>query len=134
MPHRRCFSCSLSWSLLEIGHNVQSLSKLQFLVCCLGVLFMGRLCAGAALCQPTQLLEEFPLLRRFIRAVRTLKTGHFSFAFASFSPGPVFGCCLWSTASFGYSGRSCVLATWINSGLMFYREALDDFFTFSTLR
>ena len=32
----------------------------QFLVRCLGVLFMGRLCAGAALCQP---LEEFPLRR-----------------------------------------------------------------------
>ena len=30
---------------------------------------------GAALCQPTVALEEFPLLRRFARAVRTWKSG-----------------------------------------------------------
>ena len=60
-----------------------------------------KLCAGAAgaaLCQPTVAFEGFPLLRRFARAVRTWKAGHFSFALVSFSPGPVFGCCLWSTA------------------------------------
>ena len=62
-----------------------------FIRCC-------RLCAGAKLCQPTVALEEFPLLHRFARAVRTWKAGHFSFALVSFSPGPVFGCCLWSTA------------------------------------
>ena len=57
-----------------------------------------RLCVRAALCQPTAALEEFPLLRQFARAVRTRKAGHFSFALVSFGLGPVFGCCLWSTA------------------------------------
>ena len=92
-----------------------------------------RLCAGAALCQPTVALEEFPPLRRLARAVRTWKAGHFSFALVSFSLGLVFRCCPWSTAFWIFREilhAHHLVRQWIHV----LREALDEFFTLSTLR
>ena len=81
--------------------------------------------AGAALRQPVVALEEFPLLRRFARAVRTGKAGHFSFALVSFCPGPVFGRCLWRTAFWIFRDPAC--------SPLGSTEALDEFFTLSIL-
>ena len=66
----------------------------QFSVRCLGVLFMGRL-----LCQRTAALGRISSSTSICsRCSKLGKTGHISFALVSFSLGPVFGCCLWSTA------------------------------------
>ena len=80
-----------------------------------------RLCAGAA-CQSWRLLEEFPLQRCLLcRAVRTWKSGHFSFALVSFS---LFWCMgvACGVQRIGYFGRSCVHCTWFDSGYMFFER------------
>ena len=82
--------------------------------------------AGAALRQPVVALEEFPLLRRFARAVRTGKAGHFSFAPRIFLPWSGVWALPVENSVLDISG-SCVLATW------FDQEALDEFFTLSIL-
>ena len=58
----------------------------QFLVRCLGVLFMGRLCASAALCQPTAAFGRISSSTLICSRSSHLETGHFSSALVSFSP------------------------------------------------
>ena len=80
-----------------------------------------RLCAGAA-CQLWRLSEEFPVSRGRCRAVRTWKPG-LRLRLRSFSPCPVFGCCLGSTA-YGFSGTLPLIGSTVDTCL---REAFVNF-------
>ena len=66
-----------------------------------------RLCAGAALCQPTEAFGTFPHPRRVVaRAVRTWKFGLRDLCPHIFSPCLVFRCCLWSTSYWFFGTRA----------------------------
>ena len=85
-----------------------------------------RLGAGAA-CQSWRLLEEFPLLRCLLcRAVRTWKSGHFSFALVSFSACSCVGVAS-GVQRIGHFGRSCVHLHLVRRWINVLREALDEF-------
>ena len=66
-----------------------------------------KLCAGAALCEPTAAFGRMS-----------------SFAFASFSPGSVFWCSC-GVLRLGFFGRSCVLL--VRQKMHVLPEVLDDF-------
>ena len=83
-------------------------------------------------CALSELWKNF-LLRRVARAVRTWKFGHFSFVLVSFSPCPVFGCCLWCAAFWIFREILRALHL-VRQWIHVLREALDEFLTFSTLR